>query len=152
MFKLFINIIKNKDIFIDILKNKYIFNEYDTVLKLEYNNTIYFRTPRSVIYNKLCNSGYQYNKYYYIIVNMDSYIHISKNDSHKNKYFNNILYKDFNIYYIYFIYNKYYSIFNSKKDYFFVTTIYAKKIFNCRDYYMLHSFILDEYLLEYFSE
>jgi hypothetical protein len=43
------------------------------------------------------------------------------------------------MYYSYFIYNKYYTFVD--KNYFITNSISSKKLFNCRDYYKIYSYI-----------
>ena len=142
---------KNKKIiniaYIDNYLNlySYINNYIEIIIYNEYHKAIFFKISlNQVIYEKLCKYGYRYIKDYCITENIKSYITRSKNNSHKNKYLYSILYKYYHILYIYFIYTKYYTIFNGKKDYLILIDIYSKKLFNCRDHYILHSFILDE--------
>jgi len=104
--------------------NKYINLEY--ILSLDESTCI--------VYKK---NGYKYLKY-----KKDSYYQIIKNeDLIKSREFNIIHIKYDIIYYSYFIYIKYYNISNIKDYFYSIDTITSRKLFNCRDYYKIYSFI-----------
>jgi hypothetical protein len=66
---------------------------------------------------------------------------LNKKDKTKYRELMKINYTLYNTLYVFFIYTKYYTIFNGKKNYLFLIDIYSKKIFNCRDLYRIISFI-----------
>jgi len=95
------------------------------------------------LYNRIFLSYNSDKPYYYnsydLTLNV-SYNKIYKNKCSKERYYNFIPIKIYT-YYSYFIYSKYYNSFCSKNYLYNMQMICLKKIFNCRDYYRLISFI-----------
>jgi len=133
------------------------------------NNKILIDVERAIIYYNLClkikinhvvsygfyegaqdyylyyNNNYKYikqfNKRY--ISDISGFYNLYKNSLLKRRMLiknNNIIY---DIVYSYFIYNKYYNFSNRKEYYFnFNKLINSNKLFNCRDYYKIYSYII----------
>jgi len=82
--------------------------------------------------------NYRYSRFFQTL--FSSYYELHKKNILKKRYINN-LYKLYYIIYSYFIYNKYYTYDNTKIYFHIINTITYKKLFNCRDYYIIYSFI-----------
>ena len=91
-------------------------------------------------YSKLFSVSF-YNNYYYkrFCINC-SYYKIYKNFLCKKRLLNIKINIYDILYYSYFIYNKYCSYLNEKG--YNIYTLTSKKIFNCRDYYKIYSYII----------
>ena len=122
-------------------------DKINIVIKNSYEYTLNY-TYKSIEIMQIKNKHY----YYYKIFNLASNrIHLSTyiiNKKNKEKTRRIITLK--NIYpiclYSYFIYNKYYSIYNTNKKFYepayaFIDIINKKKLFNCREFYKIYSFI-----------
>ena len=110
----------------------------DDNVKYSYNDNL---SCNKFIYS---NIDYEYMKYFHPIYGSESGYYICKNKRCKFIIYSNI-YNLFNTFYTYFIYNKYY---NSKKidklyRHILCDSINSYKLFNCRDYYKILSFIID---------
>ena len=135
-----INLFKNK---IEIKKLSGYYYKNFIAIKIYINLTLYryygILGSTKQILSILEDSSYSYSHNFNLCES--SLNQLFKNENWKGKYFNNmkILY---NMIYSYFIYNKYYTLCNYDKYYItFINNIYDYKIFNCRDFYKLYSFI-----------
>ena len=128
------NVVQTLNSFND--NNKYVVIVIHHNIIYGYNDNIncYYR----LVYN---NQNHKYIKFFNIYY--DSGYQINKNKNtfvyFKKRFFiiQSIIY---NFFYSYFIYNKYYNYINTK-DYYNMKTINHLKLFNCRDYYKIYSFI-----------
>ena len=126
------------------------FSYSDLILILKYNINYRFiinkRNNTLMIY-----SLYIYDKYitYFIPTELSySFTRIIKNTICKDRCMIHLSFLS-NIIYSYFIYNKYYRIYNDKKNYYNSSdfpnnssiSIYYTKIFNCHDFYKIFPFI-----------
>jgi len=112
------------------------------------SNTSYYHCDKCIAAYIICNNSY----YYFIKLELNnSSLEITKDKNSRIRFFT-LLIKSNNIsYYSYFIYNKYYKFIFKRYDKYYTfldehsysktTSIYAKKLFNCRDYYKIHSYI-----------
>ena len=130
-----------------IIKN--IFNSMCINVKLNYLN--YYYVLKHSITKQINHTESGYMKQFYEPGIPFCFSRLNKKNSYKYIYFKFILFPN-NIYYIYlfFIYSKYFSfIVNNDDDdnnidfkqYSNINTIYSYKLFNCRDYYKIFSFI-----------
>jgi hypothetical protein len=103
---------------------------------------------RSIKFIQKYNNNAEYSKCFSFFTLLSCYRSaycIKKNITNKSKTRNyvliNKLYNVYNIY-IYFIYNKYYNTYCKCKNYHYLCfSISDKKLFNCRDFYKIYSFI-----------
>ncbi len=130
-------------VFIDVFKNK---------ISIENTKGVYFS-----YFNKCIDLKYGYygdRVFTYLIYNKNGYQYMCSpfNETYYNIFKNNYLQKkrrlniiNINyiiIYYSYFIYIKYYSFSNIKVYININNSITSKKLFNCRDYYKIYSYII----------
>jgi len=100
------------------------------------DNNCYRRIIKSNnIYNNYCNLDIFFN------IKYSSGLELKKKKVSKYREFMKIPSKYYNTLYAFFIYTKYYIIYDDIKYYNKLYTIYTYKIFNCRDLYRIISFI-----------
>jgi len=130
------------------LDNKYENSEFTIIIILHnktYNiiDNIYFGcfiNPYNYDSNILCIGNWGMS----IVIDngySDDGFEIIKNEESKYREFMTISYKLYNTIYAFFIYIKYYTIYNNIKEYYMLDTIYTYKLFNCRDLYRIVAFI-----------
>ena len=128
----------------EVFKNKILIDNNKGYRDLKYFNTnigilySYSRTTDSFIYIRYEKNGYQYTIGFY-----DSSYQIVKSTPYrlKKRCLNIININYIIMYYSYFIYIKYYSFSNIKVYFIINNSISSRKLFNCRDYYKIYSFI-----------
>ena len=111
----------------------------DFFIKTKYYH--YFDNSYFVYYSNNINMNYYYSNRI-SISNVDegiSKIKLCKNTSYSRMRYSDTI-NNYLIFYIYFIYNKYYNFFSAKRYCYKLQSLYSKKVFNCRDYYKIHSF------------
>jgi hypothetical protein len=98
----------------------------------------YFTSPTSNNENYI---NYTYGKFFDIICG--SGYSIAKNNNKKVRKIISLPSKFYNTLYAFFIYNKYYTIYKNFKNYNIIdnSVIYSYKLFNCRDFYRIFTFI-----------
>jgi hypothetical protein len=98
----------------------------------------YFTSPTSNNENYI---NYAYGKFFDII--RGSGYSIAKNNNKKVRKIISLPSKFYNTLYAFFIYNKYYTIYKNFKNYNIIDNrvIYSYKLFNCRDFYRIFTFI-----------
>jgi len=111
---------------------------YYSSLVLKYNNITYYYYVKGGGCEIYYNKGFIYNKDFFYLTNYSNF-----------KLFKNYFYKcrmvriksiKYNIIYLFFIYNKYYT-YGKVKTYDTMRSISSKKIYNCRDFYKIYSYI-----------
>jgi len=123
---------------IEISCKKCVINYIIIVLYINYD-TYYICEKTVVDYNL----GYKSPYNYFICLGLcNSKLQITKDYQAKIRYVKLLIELNDVVYYSYFIYNKYYKF--VCKQYFVLnkSSMSSKKLFNCRDYYKLHSYII----------
>jgi len=129
---------------IDISEYKIIYINVSIEYIINYIKYLYNSTSaccKQIYYDR---RDYKYIKFFDLI--LESGINIKKDTICKIIVYNYI-YKKYNTFYSYFIYNKYYTCTSIEKIYQeyqdIDSSINSFKLFNCRDYYKILSFIID---------
>jgi hypothetical protein len=128
----------------EVFKNKILIDNNKRYSDLKYFNKnigilySYSRTTDSFIYIRYEKNGYRYTIGFYY-----SYYQIVKSTYYplKKRSLNIININYIIMYYSYFIYIKYYSFSNIKVYFNITNSITSRKLFNCRDYYKIYSYI-----------
>jgi hypothetical protein len=115
------------------------------ILKNNYEYTL-IDTTKSLEFTTIKNQNYYYTKIFNLNINYVSSNIIHKNNKEKIRYIIKLSYIYSICVYSYFIYNKYYSMYNNNKKFYInmftdIDTINEKKLFNCRNLYKIYSFI-----------
>jgi len=140
--------IMNVSIIINKKKNKTLFKVEKTIansifyfiIKINHVKSYNYYGYDQCFYHLNYGNGYYYTKEFY---KLDSVCDFLKNSLLKRRFLD-INYIIYDIVYSYFIYNKYYKFSkkNMNKLYFtFNKSITHLKLFNCRDYYKIYSYI-----------
>jgi hypothetical protein len=133
--KIIFNINRNYEILIEPNYNKI------NIFYVEiHNNHISYGYYDKIIcfYQLIYKDKNEYKKYFYIYT--FSFCDRVKNNISKKQYLN-IQTRIYNTFYSYFIYNKYYTSANMKEYNHSIKSITSKKLFSCRDYYKIYSYI-----------
>ncbi len=126
------------------INDKLIINvNYRTYINIIFiiNNKIYDIVDNNFYRRLIKSNNLSYNLTIIFHIMYFSGWELNKKDKTKYRELMKINYTLYNTLYVFFIYTKYYTIFNGKKNYLFLKDIYSKKIFNCRDLYRIVTFI-----------
>jgi len=126
------------------INDKLIINvHYRTYINIIFiiNNKIYDIVDNNFYRRLIKSNNLNYNLTIIFHIMYFSGWELNKKDKTKYRELMKINYTLYNTLYVFFIYTKYYTIFNGKKNYLFLKDIYSKKIFNCRDLYRIVTFI-----------
>jgi hypothetical protein len=121
-------------------KNEHKQDIYCIHIVLYINYYTYYSCDKTIVYHILRYKSLQYN-YFICLGLLNSRLKIYKDYHSRIRYVKLLIKLNEVRYYSYFIYNKYYKFVS--KQYFVLnkSSMSSKKLFNCRDYYKIHSYI-----------
>jgi len=134
-------IVYKNNIEISCKKNEHKHDIYCIHIVLYINNYTYYSCDKTIVYRILeFNKSQQYS-YFICLGLLNSRLKIHKDYHSRIRYVKLLIKLNEVRYYSYFIYNKYYKFLG--KQYFVLnkSSMSSKKLFNCRDYYKIHSYI-----------